>query len=317
MLNKALLGEIEKGLPAPLYYVWSEESCFLDDARSKFVDIVISYHPADFNYDTFDSSAPVQEIVNSASTLPFMAPRRLVVIKDFQEFKAPAVKTLKKYLDSPSDTTCMLILSRKAARATMKVKWKSIGLNIKEWEVPAWLKQTASVKGLKLSNDAVDYLIEFVGYEVGMLLMVLEKLALTGKTTITGEDITSSTGMMRKYTTFDLVDSIIAGQKARAFRILKTMFGGGSMEAPVILGTLNWHYKQFYSLWLNKGTRPARMREKTFRGLSRYLPSYNEDSFFNIFKSLHEADIGVKTSGRPELVIELLLIKLIQKRRLN
>lgn len=315
MLNKTLLGEIKKGLPGPLYYVWSEESCFLEEALSKFVEVVIASHPADFNYDTFDSSTPVQEIINSAMTLPFMAPRRLVVIKDFQEFKAPAVKSLKKYLDSPSDTTCMLILSRKAARATMKVKWKSIGLNIKEWEIPAWLRQAAAARGLKLSNDAVDYLIEFVGYEVGMLLMELEKLSLSGKKTITGEDIKASTGMMRKYTTFDLVDSIIAGQKARAFRILKTMFGGSSMEAPVILGTLNWHYKQFYSLWLNKGKRPARMREKTFRGLSKYLPSCNEDSFFNIFKSLHEADLGVKTSGRPELVIELLLIKLLQKRR--
>ena len=317
MLNKTLLGEIEKGLPSPLYYVWSEESCFLEDALSRFVEVVISSHPADFNYDTFESSTPVQEIINAASTLPFMAPRRLVVIKDFQEFKTPAVKMLKKYLDSPSETTCMLILSRKAARATLKVKWKSIGLNIKEWEIPAWLRQAAAARGLKLSNDAVDYLIEFVGYEIGMLLMELEKLALSGKKTITGEDIRATTGMMRKYTTFDLVDSIIAGQKARAFRILKAMFGGSSMEAPVILGTLNWHYKQFYTLWLNKGKRPARMREKTFRGLSKYLPSYTEDSFFNIFQSLHEADIGVKTSGRPELVIELLLIKLIQKRRLN
>ncbi len=317
MLNKTLLGEIEKGLPASLYYIWSEESCFLEDVLSQFVKAVISSHPADFNYDTFDSSTSVHEIINSASTLPFMAPRRLVVIKDFQEFKAPAVKTLKKYLDSPSDTTCMLILSRKAARATIKVKWKSIGLNIKEWEIPAWLRQAAAERGLKLSNEAIEYLIEFVGYEVGMLLMELEKLALSGKKTITGEDITASTGMMRKYTTFDLVDSIIAGQNARAFRILKTMFGGSSMEAPVILGTLNWHYKQFYSLWMNKGARPARMREKTFRGLSKYLPSYNEDSFFNIFKSLHEADVGVKSSGRPELVIELLLIKLLQKRRLN
>ena len=317
MLNKTLLAEIEKGLPSPLYYVWSAESCFLEDALSRFVEVVIASHPADFNYDTFEPSTPVQEIINSASTLPFMAPRRLVVVKDFQEFKAPAVKALKKYLDSPSDTTCMLILSRKAARATLKVKWKSIGLNIKEWEIPAWLRQAAAAKGLKLSNDAVEYLIEFVGFEIGMLLMELEKLALSGKKAITGEDIRATTGMMRKYTTFDLVDSIIAGQKSRAFRILKTMFGGSSMEAPVILGTLNWHYTQFYSLWLNKGKRPARMREKTFRGLSKYLPSYTEDSFFNIFQSLHEADIGVKTSGRPELVIELLLIKLIQKRRLN
>ncbi len=317
MLNKTLLAEVKKGLPAPLYYVWSEESCFLEEALSEFVNVVISSHPADFNYDTFDSVTPVHEIINSALTLPFMAPRRLVVIKDFQEFKAPAVKTLKKYLDVPSDTTCMLVLSRKAARATMKVKWKSIALNIKEWEIPAWLRQAAAAKGLKLSNEAVDYLIEFIGYEVGMLLMELEKLALTGKAIISGEDIASSTGMMRKYTTFDLVDSIIAGQKARAFRILKTMFGGSSMEAPVILGTLNWHYKQFYSLWLNKGKRPARMREKTFRGLSRHLSSYKEDSFFNIFKNLHEADVGIKTSGRPELVMEMLLIKLLQRRRLN
>ncbi|UCH81713.1 MAG: DNA polymerase III subunit delta [Nitrospiraceae bacterium] len=317
MLNKTLLGEIDRGLPGSLYYIWSEESCFLEDALSRFIDVVISSHPADFNYDTFDSSAPVQEIINSAWTLPFMAPRRLVVIKDFQEFKAPAINTLKKYLDSPSDTTCLLILSRKGARATLKVKWKSISLNIKEWEIPAWLKQAAASRGLKLSNDAVDTLIEFVGNEVGMLSMELEKLALSGKKTLTGEDITASTGMMRKYTTFDLIDSIIAGSKARAFRILKTMSGVSTMEAPVILGTLNWHYKQFYALWLNKGKRPARMREKTFRGLNKYLASYNEDIFFNIFKDLHEADVGVKTSGRPELVIEVLLIKLLQKRRSN
>jgi DNA polymerase-3 subunit delta len=315
MLNKTLLAEIEKGLPGPLYYIWSEESCFLEEALSKFIEVVISSHPVDFNFDTFDASTPAQEIINSASTLPFMAPRRLVVIKDFQEFKAPAIKTLKNYLDSPSETTCMLILSRKAARATLKVKWKSIGLNIKEWEIPAWLRQAAAERGLKLSGDAVDYLIEFVGYEVGMLLMELEKLALSGKKTVSGEDVRASTGMMRKYTTFDLVDAIIAGQNARAFRILKTVFGGNPMEAPVILGTLNWHYRQFYSLWLNKGRRPARMREKTYRGLSRHLHSCDEDTFFNIFKSLHEADIGIKTSGRPELVIELLLIKLLRKRR--
>ena len=45
MLNKTLLGEIEKGLPSPLYYIWSEESCFLEDALSRFVEVVISSHP--------------------------------------------------------------------------------------------------------------------------------------------------------------------------------------------------------------------------------------------------------------------------------
>ena len=95
------------------------------------------------------------------------------------------------------------------------------------------------------------------------------------------------------------------------------MFSGSSMEAPVILGTLNWHYKQFYSLWLNKGKRPVKMRENTFRSLKRHLPSFRESHFCHIFQCLHEADLGIKTSGRPELEIEVLLIKLLQKGALN
>ena len=89
------------------------------------------------------------------------------------------------------------------------------------------------------------------------------------------------------------------------------------MEAPIILGTLNWHYKQFYSLWLNKGVKPGKMREKTFRSLKRHLASFSEIHFRHIFQSLHEADLGIKTSGRPELEIEVLLIKLLQKGALS
>ena len=81
-----------------------------------------------------------------------------------------------------------------------------------------------------------------------------------------------------------------------------------------IIGTLNWHYKQFYALWVNKGKRPAKMRERTYRALVKYVPSFKEENFLRIFQSLHEADLGVKSSGRPELVLEALLFKLLQKR---
>jgi hypothetical protein len=55
------------------------------------------------------------------------------------------------------------------------------------------------------------------------------------------------------------------------------------------------------------------MREKTYRALIKYVPSFSEEDFFRIFQSLHEADLGVKSSGRPELVLDVLLIKLLQK----
>lgn len=313
MLNKTLQKEIQKGLPDPLYYLWSEEACFLEDALQKFIEVVSDPNSMDFNYDVYDSASNMQEILDTLSTLPFMARRRLVVIKDFHQIAAAGTRMLMTYFQDPSESTCLLILSQKAPKKTLKFEGKVFPVNIRESDIPAWLRQAALKKGIKLTSDAVDSLIEYVGYDAGLLLMEIEKLTLSEKNTITGKDILSSTSMMRKYSTFDLLDSLIAGQKTRAFRILKTIFGGSPHEAPVILGTLNWHYKQFYSLWRNRGRRPAKMREKTFRALMKYLPSFKETDFFNIFRSLHEADVGIKTSGRPELVLEVLLIKLLQK----
>ncbi len=317
MLSKTLLKELKSGLKEPVYYLWSNENCFLEDALSKFVETVIASHPMDFNYDIFDSTTGPNQILDAVSTLPFMAPRRLVVIKEFNKFPNSSVKALMPYFKEPQETTCMLILSGKAPKASLKNDLKTYSLSIKEWEVPAWLKQTASERGVRLSGDAVENLIEFVGHDIGLLLMEIEKLKLSGTETITGKDIISSTSMMRKYTPFDLIDSLIAGQSTRAFRILKTIISANAMEATVILGTLNWHYKQFYSLWQNKGKRPFKMREKTYRALTRHLPLFNEEAFYHIFKSLHETDLGVKSSGRPELEIEMLLIKLLQKGPVN
>lgn len=313
MLNKTLQKEIDDGLPGPLYYLWSSESCFLEDALSRFVETIIASGPKDFNYDVFDSSSEPRGIIDAAYTLPLMARRRLVVVKDFHQFSASAVEVLKPYLDHPSETTCMVVLSQKPPKASLKFNWRVYSLNIKEWDIPSWLKQAAAAKGVRLTNEAVEYLIEFVGHDIGLLMMEIEKLSLSGSNTVTGKDIISSTSMMRKYTSFDLVDTLIAGQKTRAFRILKTMLSGNAFDAPVILGTLNWHFKQFYSLWLNKGKRPDKMREKTYRTLVKYLPSFNEGDFYHIFQNLHKADLGVKTSGRPEIVLEILLIRLLQK----
>jgi DNA polymerase-3 subunit delta len=313
MLNKLLLREIERGLPGPLYYVWSEDGFFLEDALSRIVENVVDENAADFNYDVCDASSETQRIMDAVSTLPFMAQRRLVVLKDFHQFPERAVKSLMPYLNEPAGTTCTVVLSQKAPKKSWKAGWKVFSLSIKEWEIPAWVRQVAARKGITLTEEAVDSLIEFVGNDVGLLLMEVEKLALSGSKTVSGKDIAASTSVMRTFTSFDLIDALIAGQKTRAFRILKTIFARNEMEAPVILGTLNWHYKQFYALWLNKGRRPAKMREKTFRSLSKYVPAFSETDFYYIFRNLHEADLAIKTSGRPGLSLEVLMIKLLQK----
>lgn len=314
MSNKALQKELERGLPDPLYCFWSEESFFLDEALSKAVKTVIAGGPEEFNLDVFYPSSAPQEILDALTTLPLMAQRRLVVLREYHQFSKPALNALTPYFAKPYETVCMLILSQKKPKFSSDFRWKIYPLNIRESELPGWLKMVSKEKGVQMNDDAIQSLIEFTGHDIGSLLMEIEKLKLLGGK-IGSEEVASSAGSVREYSAFDLIDAVTAGQNRRAFHILKAILAGNASQPTIILGALNWHYKQFYLLWHNKGKRPIKMRENTYTALRKHLPSFNEENFCYIFQCLHEADLGIKSSGRPETAMEALLIKLLQQGR--
>lgn len=309
MLNKGLDAEIKKCLPKPVYFICSEENFFLEEVLAKAVEVVLASHIKEFNYNVFYPPTQPNEILDAAWTVPFMAARRLIVIKDFHQFKFTEsdIKAMDSYFNKPCESTCMLILSQKAPKARLEAL-SVFQLKMKDSDVPAWIKQKAHEKGINITQSAVDYLIELVGTDIGLLTAEIEKFSLSGIKTLDSKEILSLTGTMREYTAFNLVDAIIAGRKAKAFRILKAL----SSKPEAVLGALNWHYKQFYTLWEEKGRRPGKMPDTKYRMLLKYLASYTEDDFYHIFRNLHEADIGIKTSGKSELALEFLLIKLLQ-----
>jgi DNA polymerase III delta subunit len=233
MLNRQLNREIEHHMPNPLYLLWSKESFFLEEALASIQEAVLSQEQRDFNYDVFDPSSAPQDILDTSLSFPLLARRRLVILKDFHQLKSSHIKVLTTYLQKPSETTCMVILSQKEPASKIKAVWRIYNLNLHEKDIPLWIKKKATEKGLSISEGAVDLLID-------------------------------------------------------------------------------WHYKQFYMLWENKGKRPPRMKTSTLRALSQYLPSFTEKHFRDIFQYLHETDVRIKTSGRPELALEVLLIKLLQ-----
>jgi DNA polymerase-3 subunit delta len=312
MLHKQFTREIEKGLPHSLYFLCSSETFFLEEALYSVVDTVVPVSQRDFNYDVFNSSSSAQQIIDTSYSFPFLAARRLVVIRDFHQFSAQNVKILVPYLKNPSETTCMTILSQKDPKKSISADWRIFHLRLRESDIPAWIRQRASMKGMKISASAVDHLLESLGPDIGLLASEIEKLYVSGLKNIEDRDIISGTGMMKEYTPFNLIDAITAGKRTKAFKILRSLLAKKSSDATAVLGPLNWHYRLFYNLWENRGNRPLKMKSETYRTLMRHLPSMNAEHFGAIFQYLHEADIRVKSSGRPELALEILLIRLLQ-----
>jgi DNA polymerase-3 subunit delta len=312
MLNSKFNREVQKGLPDPVYFFFSKESIMLEQVLSEAVSTVIRTQQKDFNYDVFYPSASSQEILDASLTLPFLSARRLVVIKNYHEFSLADTEPLMRYFEKPCESTCMIVLTMKEPKFKINIPWHIYSFNVRERDIPAWIKQLTLQKGIEISENAVEYLIETVGPDIGLLAMEIGKLALFGSKKIETHDVISSVGTTREYIPFHLVDALIAGKKTRAFKILRSLVKGGPSHAPVVLGALNWHYTQFYSLWAQKGKRPPKMRETTYKNLITYLPRFHQEDFITLFQYIHEADKDMKTSARPELTLEVLLIKLLQ-----
>ena len=66
-----------------IYLFYGEEEYVKEEALSQLADALLDPQFRDLNYQTIDGSeVGVDEIINACETVPFMAERRLVVVKD-------------------------------------------------------------------------------------------------------------------------------------------------------------------------------------------------------------------------------------------
>ena len=317
MQSREIEKEFIKALPEPLYIVVSEERGFLEDIHTRFVDVILGDHNRDFNYDVFDSSSKAGEIIDAASTLPVLAPRRLVTLKDFHEFERSVIDDLRSYFDNPCPSTCMLILSREYDDSFKGITKKVYIHQIKDDELYSWIREVCAKNDVEITREAIDYLIENIGNDPDMIVSEIERLAMSGIDKIDIDDVFASTSITREYSSFDLLDAIRERKIDSVLRIMRSMFSASADSlkiATMIIGSLNWEFRNLYRIHINRGRRPEGMKESIYRRMRSYFRDYTENDYYEIFSALHEADIRLRTAIRPDVVMESLMLRLLGRK---
>jgi DNA polymerase-3 subunit delta len=291
MSYQNFLEELKKGLPSRAYLFVSSDPFLHTEAVSSVMDLVPP-EQRDFSFHAFDmmntAAVPFEQILDVLNTVPFFAGRKFVVIENSQKLLKKDLQKLGRYLQSPAETSVLIILNAGTAKKEMKdaVKGaKQIVLDISERDIPSWVKLRAKKKGIGMSDDAVDYLIGTAGTDLGLLSSEIEKCALMGKPEIGKEDMAEIIESRQTYNAFALVDAISAKDAERAFRIYKVL---QETEEPYsLLGALNWQFG------------------RNFAGASSMA---GREYYYNVFDALQKTDAGIKTGGYP---MELLLVRLL------
>src|SRR5271157_2792220 len=184
MSIKQFQQELSRGMPVPVYLLYSSEDFLLYEALSAIKEQCSD--TVGFNFDVYDikspdDAIPVEQIVDILNTMPFISARRVVVIQNIQKLAKKDIQKLDAYLLNPADTALLVMLHSGAAPKLFGTKtagsMKTIALTIQERDLPVWIKERAGQKKVTLTDGAVEYLITVAGTDLGMLSAEIEKLA--------------------------------------------------------------------------------------------------------------------------------------------
>ncbi len=307
----------------PVYILCGHDEFLIDAARKEVVAAVVGQGDPQLCVSSFDAMAQLAQVLDELRTLPFLAPRRVVIVRDAEAFVAANRAGLENYLQSPAKTaSLMLIVSSWPSNTKLYKLVKAIGdvisCDIAGGDSAArWLAEFAKKRGKDVSADARTLLLELVGQDLALLDSEVEKLSLYAgqRKTIEAADVAKLVSSSAGPQTFEITDAVTRGDAAKALEALAGMMSGRGEEFKV-LGLLGWHLRRALAAQqaVAAGQPPARALPKMpYSAQNDFLAMLKRRSLARLgqdFGRLLAADLAMKSGASPTSAMQELIVAL-------
>lgn len=324
---EAVLEELHKGPPRPVYLLHGPGEFRMERVLRHIRDKVVPEAARDFNMHVYygDEDNPAA-ILETARSYPFMAEKRLVIIRRAEALSARALEVFLPYLDHPVETTCLIFASAKPnfnmvfyksmRRQGCAVEFKPL----KEGEVARWIRLLAKDLGVELTNEACGYLQQVAGDGLREIHGELEKLALLqgGRGVLDVDAVKRSAVQSRSYNIFELMDKISDRRRAESLAILNSLFNEDRDVGLRITGMLHRQIKLLWQAGRISRTGGTQAQAAKALGLPPFLVKkllqqsrlWSTEDLEEALDRLYRADDLIKSSSDGRLVFENFIIEL-------
>ena len=298
----------------PIYFFFGEDLFTIDQAVKEVIKTCEPLIDSDFDKETIsvEKKQSVGGLLDIASAFPFGADKKLLIVKNFENFSDK--KSFAGYVDDPVDSTVMVItnigkindLSKSPFSNLLKRGFIFEAKELKGAELAKWVVNEAKSEKLSISQSNAQTLIEIVGEEKSLLEMQIQKFRdfLSGSGEITADVIENLASNTKEYTIFNLQDAIGAGNKSKALEIAYNLTDNGT-EVIFILNMLTRYFTTItQSLELahfrvpdNEAAREAGVSYFYYKNCRKAKYFLNHNRLANAAEALLNADIAVKSSN--------------------
>lgn len=254
--------------PAPVYlfvpgkaHARARESTFepflAERAAQWLIDAYVDEANRDFAFGSFHADETRAEaIIGEAQTLPFLAERRVILVRNAEKYAESAGAALIDYLESPSDFTILVLIAGKVDKRTKFYRTcEKAGVVV---ECPAletralqsWVRTEATARGKTLDLEAAKALVTRAGTalsDVNNALTLVIDFVGPDATRVSEEDVHAACADVAEEIIWNLTDAIAASDGGAALKALRNLEDMGK-HPDEIVGTINWLLKTAYQV---------------------------------------------------------------------
>ncbi len=211
----------------------------------KKVDLKFS----DMNKTVFNNEAKytLDDIIASASALPFGDDKRLVVVWDTSLKVADYQKFEKFIKGGGAESTIFVFLSSTLNEFSRKMKNISVVVDcnkLDEATLKKWIVNRVNKGGLNIEEGAVALLIEYSNQSLARISTELDKLMTMGDDVIGMDLVEKYVVPDKEYQIYELTDAISKGDSDKVFNITQTILA----HEKYPIGIIQYLYQSFRKL---------------------------------------------------------------------
>ena len=331
MKYEEITRDIEAGRWAPIYFLSGEEPYFIDDIATRVERKALPEEAKDLNQTiVFGNEVSMSSVTDAARAYPWMADRRVVIVKEAQNIRD--FDNLTPYIDHVQPTTILVFLYKNKKPDKRKGVFKKLASSknvvyldaakLYDNQVPAWIERYCRERGHGITPKAAQLLADSIGTDLSRVVHELDKLLLLlpPDGTIKESLVETHTGISREFNAFELTSAIAAGDIARAGRVVNYM-EANPKAAPLVMtiATLFRYFLNLLTYHYERRTTPGNAEMARLLGVNPYFMKeytegarrYNAMACARTISLLREYDLkskGVGNAGIPdgELLRELI-----------